>query len=195
LRGSRSDSRTASLARDRSPRPGPPSAGPGLVPARHPEPWRPAGGRRGRRRLPRRSAGLRRVCWARVSAASRPPAHPDISGIASLRLAPLAQAEGANECRGLLSQHGNGRPRSAYRVGHSRWRGQSHPRKSRPVSSIAAARGLTYLSLDGRSQHGHRWASRHARTGLCSVAMLHPTKHAAHWLCVAGGKQRPGIFR
>ena len=27
------------------------------------------------------------------------------------------------------SQHGNGRPRSAYRVGHPRWRGRSHTRK------------------------------------------------------------------
>jgi hypothetical protein len=43
----------------------------------------------------------------------------------------------------------------------------------------------------GRSQHGHRWASRHAQTGLDPVAILHPTKHAAHCLCVAGGQQRP----
>jgi hypothetical protein len=40
----------------------------------------------------------------------------------------------------------------------------------------------------GRSQHGHRWASRPPRTGLCSVAMLLLTKHAAHFLCVARGQ-------
>jgi hypothetical protein len=34
----------------------------------------------------------------------------------------------------------------------------------------------------GRSQHGHRWASRQPRTGLDSVAILHPNKHAAHFL-------------
>src|SRR5215212_2044433 len=45
-----------------------------------------------------------------------------------------------------LSQHGNSRPRSAYRVGHPRWRGRSHTRKgpagaqcrSRQVSVFAA---------------------------------------------------------
>jgi len=45
----------------------------------------------------------------------------------------------------------------------------------------------------GRSQHGHRWASRHARTGLCSVAVIHPTKHAAPCWCVAGGQQQPPL--
>jgi hypothetical protein len=44
-----------------------------------------------------------------------------------------------------------------------------------------------------RSQHGHRWASRYARTGLGSVAMLHPTKHAAH--CSLGGCALGGILR
>jgi len=43
----------------------------------------------------------------------------------------------------------------------------------------------------GRSQHGHRWASRQPRTGLDPVAVLHPNKHVDHCLCVAGGQQRP----
>jgi hypothetical protein len=43
----------------------------------------------------------------------------------------------------------------------------------------------------GRSQHGHRWASRHARTGLDPVATLLPAKPVAHSQLVAGGKQRP----
>jgi hypothetical protein len=43
----------------------------------------------------------------------------------------------------------------------------------------------------GRSQHGHRWASRHARTGLDPVAMLLSTKPVAHAQGVAAGTQRP----
>jgi hypothetical protein len=51
--------------------------------------------------------------------------------------------------------------------------------------------GLGHQPRLGRSQHGHRWASRHARTGFCSVAMLLPTKPIAHSQGVAGGTQRP----
>jgi hypothetical protein len=51
--------------------------------------------------------------------------------------------------------------------------------------------GLGHQPRLSRSQHGHRWASRPPRTGLCSVAMLHPTKHAAHPQWVAGARRRP----
>jgi hypothetical protein len=69
----------------------------------------------------------------------------------SPELLPKAERPGWTE--GLtaqgLSQHGNGRLRSASRVGHPRWRGRSHTRKE-PAGRCpsTAARGLTYLGLD-----------------------------------------------